>query len=152
MGLLQPGGYCQSGSRKLCQLSFVRKFYFRISEGFGLYYKLYNQNNCIEAIRECFGWFSTDKGSGYDFILVRTSWYLSEVDDEPEVSKFADSVHPDEDVVRLDVHVDKVVVVKVLDRLKGKKGNISSFFHWKENDHHRNDILSESREKKKKKP
>jgi hypothetical protein len=58
---------------------------------------------------------------------VRTSWYLSEVDDEPEVSKFADSVHPDEDVVRLDVHVDEVVVVKVLDRLKGKKGNISFF-------------------------
>ena len=47
------------------------------------------------------------------------SWEnLSEVNDEAEVPDLADAVHPDEDVVRLDVHVDKLVIVKVLDSLK----------------------------------
>jgi hypothetical protein len=48
------------------------------------------------------------------------SRYLSQVDDESEISELADSVHPDEDVFRLDIHVDQVVVVQMLNCLETK--------------------------------
>ena len=40
---------------------------------------------------------------------------LGEVEHEAKVSQFAESVAADEDVLRLDVHVDELVVVQVLE-------------------------------------
>jgi hypothetical protein len=52
--------------------------------------------------------------------LKYVSRYLSQVDDESEISELANSVHPDEDVFRLDIHVDQVVVVQMLNGLETK--------------------------------